>query len=330
MYRMVDCATWDDPWFESLHPKGKLFFLYLLTNPRSTSCGAFEITTRKMAFETGLTVEDVEGFLEKWAPKVQWFPEHSIVFLKNFYRRQTNSDKVRINAARIVASYPIDVQQAIAIEYPELIESPDTLSIPHAYPTDKQDVTETETKQDKTETETPPSPPGEEAGANAPETEQIDPLFLQFWKLYPTGRGKRIPALREWNKLKADEKRAALERLPLFVACHDWQKEGGRFVRHAERWIKDRGWKDDVPPEPIRVVQGPQTRTRKGGFFAAGQSIDEEESHERQGNRHGAGDDYRALLADPEDGGAQRGTDGADLAEGPGGYSVAATYRARS
>lgn len=192
----------------------------------------------------------------------------------------------------------------------------------------REEIEKKQRREEITETTSPSSP--EQAGASAPETEQIDPLFLQFWAMYPTGRGKRIPALREWNKLKADEKRAALERLPLFVACHDWQKEGGRFVRHAERWIKDRGWKDDVPPEPIRVVPGPQSRPKQGGFFAAGQSIDEEKSYERQGNRHGAGDDYRALLADPEDGGAQRGTHGSDLAEGPGGYSVAATYRTRS
>ena len=48
----------------------------------------------------------------------------------------------------------------------------DTLAIPYqenentgGYPTDKQDVTETETKQDRDETETPPNPPGGEDDA---------------------------------------------------------------------------------------------------------------------------------------------------------------------
>lgn len=54
MYRQVDCGTWDDPWFADLHADAKLLFLYLLTNRRSTAAGAFEITTRQMAFETGL------------------------------------------------------------------------------------------------------------------------------------------------------------------------------------------------------------------------------------------------------------------------------------
>jgi hypothetical protein len=326
MYRMVDCGTWDDPWFESLEPQGKLFFLYLLTNPRSTSCGAFEITPRKMSFETGIPQEQIETWLASWSPRVQWWPEHQIVFLKNFYRRQSNSEKVRINAAGIVAKFPDQVRKAIYTVYPEFQSPDDTLSIPYPDPSDKRNVTETETRQDKTETETPPKPPaGEEVGADAPEPEQIDPLFLQFWKLYPTGRGKRVPSMQAWNKLKPAEKQLALERLPLFVACHDWQKEGGRFVRHAERWIKDKGWKDDIPPDPVRA--GP--KPRQGGFFAAGQSIDEEQGHERQGNRHGAGDDYGALLADPKDGRAQRGVDGADVAENASGRAITAAYRTR-
>lgn len=68
---------------------------------------------------------------------------------------------------------------------------------------------------------------------------------------------------------------------------------------------------------------------KQGGFFAAGQSIDEERGHERQGNRHGSRDDYRALLADTEDGGAQRRPDGPHMAEDAGGYSAATAYRTR-
>lgn len=153
MYRLVDCGTWDDPWFEALAPQGKLLFLYLLTNPRSTSCGAFEITPRKMAFETGLSQDFIEKMLRSWAPRVQWWPEHQIVFLKNFYRRQSNSAKVRINAAKLVADMPSVVRDAIYMEYPEFLPGADTLSIPYADATDKQnrDVTETETKQDGTE-----------------------------------------------------------------------------------------------------------------------------------------------------------------------------------
>jgi hypothetical protein len=152
MYRLVDCGTWDDPWFESLEPHGKLFFLYLLTNPRSTSCGAFEITPRKMAFETSIPPGEIDRFLSEWTPLVQWWPEHQIIFIKNFYRRQNNNERVRVNASRIVAGMPQEVQQAVWMVYPELKPPPDTLSIDHPYPihrpcinVTKRDVTTTAT-----------------------------------------------------------------------------------------------------------------------------------------------------------------------------------------
>lgn len=135
MYRLIDCQTWNDPWFEGLDPNGKLFFLYLIANPRSTSCGAFEITIRKMAFETGLTEEQVDGYLTAMAPRVMWWPEHQVVWLRNFYRRQGNqNDKTRINARKLVAALPIAVQREIAKAYPELVPDADTLSIPYPYP----------------------------------------------------------------------------------------------------------------------------------------------------------------------------------------------------
>lgn len=269
MYRMVDCATWDDPWFESLHPKGKLFFLYLLTNPRSTSCGAFEITPRKMAFETGLSVEDVEGFLEKWAPKVQWFPEHNIVFLKNFYRRQANSEKVRVNAARIVAGYPIEVQQAIAIEYPELIESPDTLSIPHAYPTDKQDRDVTETKQDKTETETPPLPPKGE-----------DVVFDELWALAINRNSGVKVARAAFDKAV---KRAPPEVILAGFKRHVpvWEKfEDKTKIPHVSTWLNQDRWtvENPIPPSNGRAPTPIRNKNNDPGTY-----FDLGERYERQG-----------------------------------------------
>lgn len=203
MYRLVDCDTWSDAWFEGLEPQGKLFFLYLLTNPRSTSCGAFEITPRKMAFETQLDQTDIERWLHEWAPRVQWWPEHQIVFVRNFYRRQFNSEKVKINAQRLVAELPPEVRAAIYEAYPDWRPADDTLSasteeehtlpIPYADPSHKQNGDVTETRRNET---IPPlvSPPG---GSDEP-----DPPPKP-----KAPRGKRLPEdwtvspeLRAWTR----------------------------------------------------------------------------------------------------------------------------------
>jgi hypothetical protein len=87
-------------------------------------------------------------------------------------------------------------------------------------------------------------------------------------------------------------------------------------------------WRMAGSPAAEKARASPAPK-KSGGFFAAGQSIDEEQGHERQRNRHGAGDDYGALLADPKDGRAQRGVDGADVAENASGRAITAAYRTR-
>lgn len=144
-FRVVDTGYWVDSWIESLGPDGKLLDLYLITNPRSTSAGVFEITLGRMSFETGLDAATIERLLVAWAPKVQWFPEHSIVFLSNFFRRQGNTnERTRINARRIVAALPEDVQRAVLAVCPELTRRGiDTLSVGSAYPSDQTTTTTT-------------------------------------------------------------------------------------------------------------------------------------------------------------------------------------------
>jgi hypothetical protein len=96
---------------------------------------------------------------------------------------------------------------------------------------------------------TPPTPlPGGATETPPPRViTEAERTFNQFWSLYPRGRGSKKLAAEEWKKMSRDDRLMCLERLPLFTACHDWQKEGGKFVKHAERWLKYRGWEDDIP-----------------------------------------------------------------------------------
>lgn len=121
---MVDCGTWDDPWFAELEPAAKLLFLYLLTNRRSTPAGCFEITLRAVCFETGLTTERVNALIPAFGDRIRWWPEHQVIWLKNFYRRQmgdsANNPKFLQGARKSLAKFPLEVQQAAWTEYPEM------------------------------------------------------------------------------------------------------------------------------------------------------------------------------------------------------------------
>ena len=128
MYRSIDCDTWDDPWFSDLEPKAKLLFLYLITNRRSTPCGAFEITRKAIVFETGLTFAEVDELLTTLAPRVVLWPAHNVLWLRNFYKHQRCNDNYRKGATNSALEMPEEVQSAIFAAYPEL--QPETVPTP--------------------------------------------------------------------------------------------------------------------------------------------------------------------------------------------------------
>jgi hypothetical protein len=121
MHRMIDTGTWDDPWFAELEPDAKLVFLYLITNRRSTAAGAFEITLRAMAFETGLQQSRIEAILNGFGERVQWWPAYQVVWIRNFFKRQAANDNFTKSAQRYVMDLPAEVQRAIALVYPMLV-----------------------------------------------------------------------------------------------------------------------------------------------------------------------------------------------------------------
>jgi hypothetical protein len=147
MYRTIDTCTWDDPWVTDLRPLDKLLFFYLLTNRRSTACGVFEITLDAMAFETGLSSRQVTDGLVRLAPKIVWWPEHRVIFIRNFFKHQSAQSNVAnftSAAAKKLLDFPWDVRELVIEIYPTLYkEVTHTHPIPMPPPTlgDKVEVT---------------------------------------------------------------------------------------------------------------------------------------------------------------------------------------------
>ena len=66
-YRLVYSEFWTDPKvMEEMTPEDKFFYLYILTNPSTTSCGIYTITKKKMAFELGYSIESINILMERF------------------------------------------------------------------------------------------------------------------------------------------------------------------------------------------------------------------------------------------------------------------------
>jgi hypothetical protein len=98
--RGFQTELWTDPFIQDLSPEAKLLFIYLWTNKHCNQAGLYEITLRTIAFDTGLSVESLPEIMKQIEPKVAWYPEQNLVWVKNFLKRQCKSNSFLIAAAK--------------------------------------------------------------------------------------------------------------------------------------------------------------------------------------------------------------------------------------
>lgn len=65
-FKQVQTSYWKDPFIEKLTPEEKFFYLYLLTNQKTSACGVFEITKKYISYDTGYNSETIEKLINRF------------------------------------------------------------------------------------------------------------------------------------------------------------------------------------------------------------------------------------------------------------------------
>jgi len=86
--RSVNTKFWDDPFIVELDPTDKLIFLYLITNSLTNILGIYEISTRKISFDTGVSIERVQKALEGFERVRKAYFEENYIVLPNWLKNQ--------------------------------------------------------------------------------------------------------------------------------------------------------------------------------------------------------------------------------------------------
>lgn len=93
-FRMVHTEFWNDPKVvEEFTPEDKFFFLYILTNSKTTQIGIYQITKKQIAFDTGYSIESVNALLDRFInyhQLVAYNPETRELAIKNWGRYNFN------------------------------------------------------------------------------------------------------------------------------------------------------------------------------------------------------------------------------------------------
>lgn len=93
IFRKIHVSFWSDAFISDLTDKQKLFYLYLLTNERTTQLGVYEITKKQIAYDLGYTIDVVSKLISEIEKtgRIKFNGHTSEIGIKNWNRYNLNT-----------------------------------------------------------------------------------------------------------------------------------------------------------------------------------------------------------------------------------------------
>jgi hypothetical protein len=248
-YRQVHVSFWQDSFVLDLTPEEKYFYIYLMTNTRTSACGVYEIPKKIMEIETGYNRETVDKLIHRFVDygKIKYSEETDEIFLLNWLKYNNIKS---INTQKCIEK---EISQIKCEEFIPLIRGLQGackgLPIPYG---------EKEKEKEKENKHMPPSGDGGEhdrvkngtmdegaqrkagKGKDAPaekSSSNYSPEFEKFWQVYPRKTEKK-KAYRIWNaRIKTHPVDTLVLSAQNYAAdCRKRQTDKG-FIKHPSTFL---------------------------------------------------------------------------------------------
>ena len=127
--RYIDTKFWDDNYIVERDPIEKLLYLYLLTNTLTNILGIYEISLRRIAFDTGIDKDMVIKILERFSKddKIRYINGH--ISIKHFVKHQANNPKINKGIELLLEKTPVNLIEWVDIDFDRLDITRDSLYI---------------------------------------------------------------------------------------------------------------------------------------------------------------------------------------------------------
>ena len=112
--RSINTKFWDDEYVMMLQPVEKLMFLYFLTNPLTNICGVYEITMRRMIFDTRLPEEKLRKILLKFNQEKKIYYIEGWIVIRNFVKNQQMNPSVKKGIQKCQIAIPEKITAKIS------------------------------------------------------------------------------------------------------------------------------------------------------------------------------------------------------------------------
>jgi hypothetical protein len=210
IFRKIHVTFWSDAFIQELKDREKLFYIYLLTNDKTTQCGVYELTKKQIAFDLGYSIDTVSILINQFQKydKIKYNDITNEVSIKNWNKFNLNiSSKVQILVSKEVER----VKDKTLIQYQYSIN---TVSILHTQ--------EEEELYQEIEIEIYP--------------------FEEFWNDYDKKTGDKDKLIIKWTKLTNEEKLKIKSHIPIYKKSQPEKK----FRKDPQTYFNNHSWNDEV------------------------------------------------------------------------------------
>ncbi len=104
--RSINTKFWTDAYIEGLNPSEKLLFLYCLTSPHSNLLGIYEVSEKRISFETSLASETIRKAFKRFANDKKVFFKDNYIIIPNFLKNQKLNSNMKIGVTKLFNDLP--------------------------------------------------------------------------------------------------------------------------------------------------------------------------------------------------------------------------------
>jgi len=221
--RSVNTRFWDDTFISELNPSEKLLFLYLITNPLTNLLGIYEITMKRISFDTGLKTDTIQKGFERFGRVKKVFFVDNFIILPNWLKNQRLNANMKIAVSKEFNSLPDVLKDNILGNGSE------------GLPNDSEGFRMVRERLGKYEIEIESKIEDEKGKGNS-----ID--FEIFWNLYDKKTGKKEKIKSKWDQLSIDVQEKILDYIPKYIESQPDKK----FRKNPETFFNNEGWNDEI------------------------------------------------------------------------------------
>lgn len=114
--RYLDTKFWDDNYIIKLDPVEKLIFIYCLTNPLTNILGIYEISLRRIAFDTGIDQDMVIKILGRFEKDNKIKYDNGYIVIKNFTKYQKDNPSINRGIEILIPQIPPELLKWVNID----------------------------------------------------------------------------------------------------------------------------------------------------------------------------------------------------------------------